>query len=135
MTRLEELLLKWHDQTIVQEELQELTAALKEPESRRQLLESFTFDAQLVEALHALKAVEQTAHSAQQFETLELQDSDPFPSGHSGHWLTRFVAHLFSLRSLRRCVESRWTQVAAALIALALIAAFVVFGSAGTVAT
>ena len=134
MTCLEELLLKWHDQTIAEDELRELNAALKEPASRKYLLHSFTFDAQILEALQALKAVEQTAHSAQQFETLELQDA-PFPVAGSGHWLKRAVGRLVSVRSLRQCIESRWMQVAAALTALALIAAFVVFGSAGTIAT
>ena len=131
MTRLEELLLKWHDQTIAQEELQELLTALKQPESRRQLLESFAFDAQIVEALHALKAVEQTAHSAQQFQTLELRDSDLFPTARP----SRIKAIFAGLASIRVLAESRWTQVAAALVTVALIAAFVVFGSGGTVAT
>jgi len=135
MTRLEELLLKWHDQTIVEEELRELNATLSDPASRKQLLESFTFNTQIVEALHALKAVEQTAHSAQQFETLELQNSEPFPADRAPHWLRALLGRLISARLLRQCIDSRWTQVAAALVVVALIAAFVVFGSAGTVAT
>src|SRR5207247_3031908 len=135
MTRLEELLLKWHDQTIVEEELSELNLALKEPVSRKELLESFTFDAQIVDALHALKAVEQTAHSVQEFQTLEVRASEAFPAAGRRHWLSRLVARVISARAFRDCFASRWMQVAAALVGVALIALIVVFGSGGTVAT
>lgn len=135
MTRLEELLLKWHDQTISEEELREFNTALKQPEFRRQLLESFTFDAQVVEALHALKAVEQTAHSVQEFQTLEVRASEAFPTAAGRHWLGRLLAGLTSVNAFRDCVASRWMPVAVALVAVALIALIVVFGSGRTLAT
>src|SRR5438874_13812988 len=63
MNRLEELLLKWHDQSLSQAELAELNAALKDPVCRRQLREAFAFDSQLREALHSAQALAQTAAS------------------------------------------------------------------------
>src|SRR5262245_25968977 len=73
MTRLEELLLKWHDQTISPAELQELNDALKDSNCRKQLMDSFALDRQLIDALRAAKALAQTAASAQQFQTLEVR--------------------------------------------------------------
>jgi len=94
MSRLEELLLKWQDQSISEDELRELTLALKQPENRRRLLESFSFDANLIQALQSLKAVEQTAESVQQFETLELREADRLTPATRGRWTEKIRALL-----------------------------------------
>src|SRR4051812_13865879 len=83
MTRLEELFVRWHDGQIEDAELRELNAALREPESRKQLMAAFQFHAELLQSLQSLRAVEQTAQSAHDFQTLELRDSEPFSSSQS----------------------------------------------------
>src|SRR5437667_9147615 len=106
MNRLEELLLKWHDRTLGDEELRELNAALKEPAGRKQLLESFAFDAEVVEALHSVKAIEHTAQSAEEFQTLELRDSEVFPAPASAPWTKRVLACITSVRYWRDCLQN-----------------------------
>src|SRR5437899_4978115 len=76
MNRLEELLLKWHDQSLSKAELAELNAALKDPVCRRELMESFAFDSQLREALHSAQALAQTAASAEEFQTQEVREAN-----------------------------------------------------------
>ncbi len=132
MSRLEELLLKWRDQTLTQDELNELNSALQDPRTRQHLVEWFSFDSQLLEALHALAAVEQTAQSAQQFQTLEVREAHTFPTAGKLPWVT------LPVRSLARFLglyPVRWARAIGLAGAAALVSAlFLIFPSEKTVA-
>src|SRR5258706_5937555 len=78
MNRLAELLLKWSDQSLTEEEVSELNSLLKEPSARKELLDSFSFDSQLLDSIQSLSAVERTSESAEQYETREVRSANPF---------------------------------------------------------
>jgi len=134
MTRLEELLLKWHDQSLSQAELAELNGALKDPACRRELRESFAFDSQLREALHSAKALAQTAASAEEFQTQEVRQAHVLePGGGVLDDIARRIA--FVWRRARANARNRWITTLASGAAVAVITiAAVLFGSAKTIA-
>jgi len=76
MRSLEELLLKWQDHSISQEELGELNALLRQPEARARLWHQFQWDAQIAQALEAEQARVRTQQQAQAYETLEVTQAD-----------------------------------------------------------
>ncbi|MBM3839515.1 MAG: hypothetical protein FJ398_16400 [Verrucomicrobia bacterium] len=78
MTPLEELLVKWQDRSLSDEELAEFTTWLSTPEGRARLRQELAFDSALLEALLAEKARQETAQQARAFETAEVRQSEVF---------------------------------------------------------
>jgi len=58
--------------------VRELNSLLKEPSARKELLESFSFDNQLLDSIQSASAVERAAESAEQYQTREVRNADLF---------------------------------------------------------
>jgi hypothetical protein len=125
MNRLSELLLKWQDRSITEQELRELNSILREPDNRRALLESFSFDSELIQALESLKAVQQTAQSAQQFQTIELQDADRFAPVTQSQWHRKLRALFLPVWALS---HGKRVALGAAAILIVLLSLVTLFG-------
>src|SRR5262245_38719733 len=105
MNRLEELLLKWHDQSISPVELQELNQALKDPACRKQFRQSFGLDGQMVEAFQSAQALAQTSAEAKKFQTIEVRAAHVLESAYATQ-VKRFTALWDKLENL---ISSRGT--------------------------
>jgi hypothetical protein len=126
MSRLEELLLKWHDRSISKAELEELNAALKDPACRLELIDSFALDNQLIEALQSAKSVAHAAASAQAFPTVEVRRANAFESVAEIE-VTRFNSLRKKLQNLTNAIAKVgrpvWMRLLAAGAAVVIIAA------------
>lgn len=128
MSRLEELLLKWQNADLTDDEPRELNAMLNNCECRRQLSESFVFDARLVEALASLHAVKQAAKSAQDFGTLEAREAEPFEDAAAKK------SEKPKIKWMPEVLGKRWLRLAAAIVTLGLLAILVLGRSADDLA-
>ncbi len=73
MSRLEEILLKWQDGTISDDEHRELNALLSQPEARRQLVRDLRFDTLVREVLRDQQAAAVASASAERFASAPLR--------------------------------------------------------------
>jgi len=86
MTPLKELLVKWQDRSLTDEERAELNTWLGTPEGRARLRQEFAFDSALLEALLAEKARQEAGQQARAFETVEVRQSEMFEDRAAGFW-------------------------------------------------
>lgn len=73
MSRLEEILLKWQDGSISDDEQRELNALLSQPEARRQLVRELRFDTLVREVLRDQQAASVASASAKRFASGPLR--------------------------------------------------------------
>lgn len=84
MSRLEEILLKWQDGSISDDEQRELNALLSQPEARRQLVRELRFETLVREALRDQQAAAVASASAERFASAPLRSPavEPTSSWH-----------------------------------------------------